>query len=111
MKRIVIVCALAALAAFSMVSMTAQLPAFVPVTDQMLENPDSGDWLLWRRTMNSWGYSPLEQINKSNVGKLKMVWSRGMGPGIQEATTARLSWRDVSAAPQRLHRSHERCNR
>jgi alcohol dehydrogenase (cytochrome c) len=57
-----------------------------PVTDAMLANPDPADWLMWRRTLDSWGYSPLEQINKTNVGKLKLVWTRGMGPGVQEAT-------------------------
>src|ERR1700751_3299402 len=57
-----------------------------PVTDQMLLNPDPGDWLMWRRTVNSWGYSPLNQITKANGGKLRMVWTRGMGPGIQEGT-------------------------
>ena len=55
-----------------------------PVTDQMLANPDPADWLMWRRTFNSWGYSPLSQINRSNVGKLRMVWTRGLGPGVQE---------------------------
>lgn len=63
------------------------LPAMAqPVTDAMLANPDPADWLMWRRTLNNWGYSPLNQINKDNVKKLKMVWSRGMGPGIQEGT-------------------------
>jgi PQQ-dependent dehydrogenase (methanol/ethanol family) len=56
----------------------------LPVTDQMLANPDPADWLMWRRTLNSWGYSPLNQINRSNVGKLRMVWTRGLGPGVQE---------------------------
>jgi len=59
---------------------------FVPVTDEMLQNPAPADWLMWRRTLNSWGYSPLDQINRSNVRNLKMVWTRGMGPGVQEAT-------------------------
>jgi alcohol dehydrogenase (cytochrome c) len=59
---------------------------FVPVTEQMIEKPDPGDWLMWRRTQDSWGYSPLTQITKANVGKLKMIWTRGMGPGIMEAT-------------------------
>jgi PQQ-dependent dehydrogenase (methanol/ethanol family) len=59
---------------------------FVPVTDQMLENPDPADWLSWRRTLNGWGYSPLNQITKQNVGRLRMVWTRGMGDGVQEAT-------------------------
>jgi PQQ-dependent dehydrogenase (methanol/ethanol family) len=63
-----------------------QAAPFRPVTDQMLANPDPADWLLWRRTLNSWGYSPLNQITTQNVARLRMVWSRGLGPGIQEGT-------------------------
>src|SRR3954464_453533 len=59
---------------------------FVPVTDSMLEKPDPGDWLMWRRTLDGWGYSPLNQINKQNAGQLKLVWKRDMAPGVQEAT-------------------------
>src|SRR5437667_9879657 len=70
---------------------------FVPVTDEMLQNPDAGDWLMWRRTLNSWGYSPLDQINRTNVRNLKMVWTRGMEPGIQEA--APLVYRGVMYLP------------
>ena len=33
---------------------------FVPVTDAVLEDPAPGDWLMWRRTQNGWGYSPLD---------------------------------------------------
>ena len=29
-------------------------PAFVPVTDAILQNPDPADWLMWRRTLNTW---------------------------------------------------------
>ncbi len=65
---------------------SAQAPSFVPVTDTMLQKPDPSDWLMWRRTLDSWGYSPLNQIDRTNVGKLKMIWMRGMGPGVQEAT-------------------------
>lgn len=64
----------------------AQSGSFIPVTDGMLQKPDPADWLMWRRTLDSWGYSPLNQINRSNVSRLKMVWTRGMGPGVQEAT-------------------------
>ena len=66
----------------------AQQPAKTPrpVTDRELLEPDPADWLMWRRTLNSWGYSPLKQIDKSNVGRLQLVWTRGMGPGIQEGT-------------------------
>src|SRR5215472_15950126 len=59
---------------------------FTPVTDSMLEKPDPGDWLMWRRTLDGWGYSPLNQINKQNVARLKLVWKREMAAGIQEGT-------------------------
>ena len=71
---------------------------FVPVTDEMLLKPDPADWLMWRRTLDSWGYSPLNQITRTNVGRLKMVWTRGMGPGTIQETTP-LVYRGVMYAP------------
>ena len=59
---------------------------FVPVTNAMLQNPDPADWLMWRRTLDAWGHSPLSDITRENVGRLQMVWSRGMRPGSQEGT-------------------------
>ena len=59
---------------------------FVPVTDRMLRNPDPADWLMWRRTFDHWGYSPLEQIDRRNVESLQLVWTRGLEPGDQEGT-------------------------
>ena len=67
----------------------AQSPAdteFVPVTDAMLQNPADGDWLMWRRTLDGWGYSPLDQIDRDNVGDLRMVWTRALAPGAQQGT-------------------------
>lgn len=29
---------------------------FVPVTDAMLQDPDPSDWLMWRRTLDGWGF-------------------------------------------------------
>ena len=29
---------------------------FVPVTDEVLQNPDAADWLMWRRTLDGWGF-------------------------------------------------------
>jgi len=75
----------AALAAFQATAQTGERP-FVPVTDAMLKNPAPGDWLMWRRTLNGWGYSPLDQIDKSNVAKLEEVWAHPLGMGNQEAT-------------------------
>ena len=59
---------------------------FQPVTPQMLENPPAADWLQISRTYDEQRFSPLDQINKSNVGKLQMVFSRGLPPGTLEST-------------------------
>ena len=29
---------------------------FTPVTDAMLQDPAPGDWLMWRRTLDGWGF-------------------------------------------------------
>ena len=60
--------------------------SFVPVTDAMLQSPSDDDWLMWRRTFNGWGYSPLDKIDRTNVQDLQMVWTRAMNPGRQQGT-------------------------
>ena len=68
-------------------TMTAQEPSdLIPVTDAMLQSPSPDDWLMWRRTLDGWGYSPLDQINRENVGDLRMVWSRALTEGRQQGT-------------------------
>ncbi len=62
----------------------AQEKGDTPVTDEMLLNPDPADWLMFSRTYDNQRFSPLNQINRQNVGQLKMAWSRGMHPGTQE---------------------------
>lgn len=52
---------------------------FVPVTDAVLADPDPADWLMWRRTPDSWGYSPLDGITRQNVGRLTLAWSIDLG--------------------------------
>ena len=65
----------------------AQVKSFRPVTEAMLRNPAPGDWLNWRRTDNAWGYSPLDQITRQNVGQLQLAWSWSMDDtGSQQAT-------------------------
>ena len=60
---------------------------FVPVTDAMLQSPGDADWLMWRRTLDGWGYSPLDQISRDNVGDLRMVWTRALSDGsLQQGT-------------------------
>ena len=65
----------------------AQVTDFRPVTEETLRNPAPGDWLNWRRTDNAWGYSPLDQIDRDNVGQLQLAWSWATDDtGGQEAT-------------------------
>jgi PQQ-dependent dehydrogenase (methanol/ethanol family) len=64
----------------------ARTVTITPVTDAMLQNPDPNEWLMWRRTLNGWGFSPLDQLKKSNVKDLRMAWTRGLTAGIQEGT-------------------------
>ena len=59
---------------------------FVPVTDETMRAPKSEDWLLHRGNYQGWGYSRLDQINKTNVKNLQLVWARVMEPGINEAS-------------------------
>ncbi|WP_324715433.1 methanol/ethanol family PQQ-dependent dehydrogenase [Carboxydochorda subterranea] len=54
-------------------------PAYTPVTDQMLVKPPAGDWLMFRGSYNGWGYSPLQQIDTSNVKELVPVWTFSTG--------------------------------
>src|SRR3954465_9840019 len=59
---------------------------FKPVTEAVLENPDPADWLMLSRTFDEQRFSPLSQINKDNVGQLRMAWARGLPNGTQEST-------------------------
>ena len=64
----------------------AQSGSFVPVTKTTLADPDPADWLHISRTYDQHRFSPLKQINKSNVAQLRMAWSRGLPAGTQEST-------------------------
>ena len=57
--------------------------AFVPVTSEMLANPNPNDWLMYVSTYDSQRYSPLKQIDKGNVDQLRMGWTRSQGAGAQ----------------------------
>ena len=57
---------------------------YVPVTDEMLRDPDPADWITFRNGYAQWGYSTLDQINADTVGELRLIWSRAMRAGPQE---------------------------
>jgi alcohol dehydrogenase (cytochrome c) len=69
---------------FAALALLAQVKTFTPVTQRMLESPSPNDWLMFSRTYDAQRFSPLEQINKQNVGQLRLAWERGMGPGQTE---------------------------
>ena len=103
----------------------AQVANFKPVTEETLANPDPSDWLHLNRTLDQHRFSPLKQIDKSNVKQLRMVWARGLPEGTQEsvpivymgvmylyapgatvqavdATTGDLIWEYVREYPERV---------
>src|ERR1700683_4830451 len=64
----------------------APLEKLTAVTDAMLRDPPPTEWLLWRRTYDGWGFSPLAQISTSNVQQLQLAWSWSMTNGASETT-------------------------
>ena len=84
--RIHLVTALACAAAVSVVPAHAQVAEVRPATDAVLQDPDPADWLNWRRTLDGWGFSPLADIDRGNVGDLQLAWSWGLDPGISQTT-------------------------
>jgi len=62
-----------------------RIEQFKPVTEAELRSPSAADWLQWRRTSDTWGYSPLTQITTANVHHLQLVWSWPMQTGADQA--------------------------
>ena len=62
-------------------TVAGEVKDYVPVTDQMLRNPDPGDWLMARRNYYGWSYSPLKQVTRENVRGLQLVWAWNMSEG------------------------------
>jgi alcohol dehydrogenase (cytochrome c) len=55
------------------------LQKYAPVTADRLKNPEDGNWLLFRRTYDGWGYSPLKEVTPANASRLQLVWSVATG--------------------------------
>lgn len=62
-------------------TLTRDLRPFEPVTDEMLLEPDPGDWLMAHRTYDFQAFSPLNEINSTNVNDLKLAWMRAIDEG------------------------------
>lgn len=61
-------------------------PPLRPVSEALLDNPPDESWLSWRRTRDGQGYSPLAQINKDSVSKLRLAWALTMREGSNQGT-------------------------
>ena len=69
------------------------------VTDEILANPADGDWPSYGRTITNYRYSPLDQINKGNVGQLTLVWARALEPGNLQSAPIEFGGVLFTAAP------------
>ena len=56
-----------------------EIANYSPVTAQRLTNPEPANWMLYRRTYDGQGYSPLDKINTTNVKNLVPVWTFSTG--------------------------------
>jgi alcohol dehydrogenase (cytochrome c) len=54
---------------------------FVPVTDDMLRNPDPNDWLMLRHDYSATSFSPLAEITPDNARQLTLEWIWPMRDG------------------------------
>ena len=63
---------------------TEDFVPFVPLSDAMLRDPSPNDWPMHRRNYYAHSYSPLDQIDKGNVGNLTLEWVWNMHEGDSE---------------------------
>ena len=56
------------------VTLKGNIQNYQPVTEEMMRSPPDSDWLMYRRNYKGWSFSPLGQINASNVGALQLKW-------------------------------------
>ena len=59
-------------------SSVSLLRNYSSVTDQLLQAPPASDWLVWRRTYDNKGFSPLDSINRQTVSNLDLAWRQAV---------------------------------
>ena len=57
------------------------LSDFEPVNQDALDDAPPADWLAWRRDNLAHGFSPLSQIDTTNIGDLVLEWSWALPDG------------------------------
>ncbi len=63
------------------VTVSGRVRDFIPVTDEMLRQPDPADWLMIRRDYAATSYSPLDEITAANADRLQLEWVWPMRDG------------------------------
>lgn len=103
----------------------ALLGRLTPVSDAMLRTPAASDWLMWRGSYATLGYSALAQINRNTVHTLGVAWTLALPPSANEtaplihdgvlfvesgnmveavsATDGTILWQYLRALPEELH--------
>jgi alcohol dehydrogenase (cytochrome c) len=51
------------------ITLAGEVKNDVPVTDEMLRNPDPGDWLMARRNYQGWSYSPRSRTSRARTSR------------------------------------------
>src|SRR5690554_1138708 len=54
---------------------------YIPLSSEQMNNPSPDDWLMWRGNPQGWSYSPLGEIDRDNVGQLRLEWVWNMHEG------------------------------
>ena len=57
-----------------------------PVTEEMLQHPADGDWLVWRGSYQNLAFSPLKKISTANVHDLGIAWTLALPVSGNETT-------------------------
>lgn len=84
-------------------SLTGAAGLYPLVTEERLVQPEDESWLLYRRTYDGHGYSPLNRINTRNVSDLSLAWffRTGVHDGQpQSAPVVNGDWMFVTTAEQ-----------
>lgn len=67
-------------------TVAGEIKNYVPVTDAMLANPPTNDWLVLRHDHSASNYSSLNQITAANAGQLQLAWAMPMNEGGTQQT-------------------------
>jgi alcohol dehydrogenase (cytochrome c) len=70
----------------AMKARAATLAGLTPLSEAAMRAPAAGDWLMWRRTYDGQGFSPLSQINRGNAGGLTAAWTWSLAESPNEVT-------------------------